>query len=355
MKKYLFTLFMLIAGTAFAQQSVSQLKYTSVPNFPDLPGGQNFGEVAGVAVNSKGHVFVFSRSGPIVSGPALGGGSGQLFEFDAQGRYIREIGKGLYGWAEAHSVRIDRNDHIWAIDKMSSMIIQFDPAGRVVTVYGRRQEAEAGPKLKIDPKDHSRGEGTDFRLPTDIAWDSKDNTYITDGYVNSRVAKFNKAGEYVMSWGEYGTGDGQFRTPHSIVIDKNDNVYVGDRTNHRVQVFDTNGKFLRKFQIDVPPDLTTRSVNGNTPTGDALARSIGAPNSLCIPPDNQSVMFLGESTFPGRIFKITLDGKVLGVIGRSGRQLGQFSGAHALACPSEHLIYAAESSNWRVQKIIIKD
>ena len=354
MKNQIAALLLVITAPAFAQQEAPQLKFTSVPNFPDLPDGQNFGEVAGVAVNSKGHVFVFSRSGPIVAGPAVGSASGQLFEFDAKGRFLREIGKGLYGWAEAHSVRIDKNDNIWAIDKMSNMVIKINPAGRVVMVFGRRQEAEAGPRLRIDPKDHSRGEGTEFRLPTDIAWDSKGNIYITDGYVNSRVAKFDKDGEYIRSWGEYGTGDGQFRTPHSIVIDKDDNVYVGDRSNHRVQVFDTDGNFLRKFQIDVPPDMTSKSVNGNTPFGESLKRMIGAPNSLCIPPDNPNVIFLGESTCPGRIFKITLDGKVLGVIGRSGRKLGQFSGAHALACPSEHLIYAAETSNWRVQKIILQ-
>ena len=81
---------------------------------------------------------------------------------------------------------------------------------------------------------------------------------------------------------------------------------------------------------------------------------IGAPNSLCITPGPNQVLFLGETTYPGRIFKVALDGKVLGVIGVSGRNLGQFSGAHALACPSETEIYVAETSNWRAQKLILK-
>ena len=98
--------------------------------------------------------------------------------------------------------------------------------------------------------------------------------------------------------------------------------------------------------------LGTRPVNGNTPTGARLAATIGAPNSICITPGQNQVMFVGESTFPGRIFKVTLEGQVLGVIGRSGRQLKQFSGAHQLACPSETELYVAETSNWRVQKLL---
>jgi hypothetical protein len=137
------------------------------------------------------------------------------------------------------------------------------------------------------------------------------------------------------------------------VADRNNNLYVGDRTNRRIQVFDTDGKLLRMFTIDVPPDPGTRAVNGNTPGGERLAAVIGAPNSICITPGPNQVLFVGESTFPGRLFKVSLDGKVLGVIGRSGRQLKQFSGIHQLACPSENEVYAAETSNWRVQKLIL--
>ncbi len=359
MKKYIATLLLaFLAGPALAQQAAPQLKFTSVPNFPDLPNGQNFGEVAGVATNSKGNVFVFTRSTPEIAGPVFGQAAAQLYEFDANGKFIREIAKGLYGFAAAHSVRIDKADNIWTIDKGTNMIVQLSQAGRVMAVYGRRQEGvaevEGGGQARAKPGEHLPAQEGSFRLPTDVAWDSKGNTYITDGYVNARVAKFDKNGDFVRMWGEHGTGDGQFNTPHAIAIDKNDNIYVGDRGNRRVQVFDVDGKFLRKFTVDVPPDATSKSVNGNTPTGEAAKRGIGAPNSLCIPPDNDKVLFLGESTFPGRIFKLTTDGKVLGVIGRSGRQLGSFSGGHQLACPSENLIYVAETSNWRVQKIILQ-
>jgi hypothetical protein len=249
-------------------------------------------------------------------------------------------------------VRIDKDDNIWAIDKGSDMIVKFNPAGRVQMVFGRRKEsAEAETK----PWEHVQPplppiDGM-FRQPTDVAWDSQGNIYISDGYVNSRVAKYDKNGDWVKSWGEPGTGPGQFHLPHSIAIDRNDNIYVGDRSNHRVQVFDTEGKFLRMFSVDVPPVPGTHAVYGPTPTGARLTEVTGAPNSLCITSGPNQVLFLGESTFPGRIFKLSLEGKVLGVIGRSGRQLKQFSGAHALACPSENEIYAAETANWRVQKL----
>jgi len=151
-------------------------------------------------------------------------------------------------------------------------------------------------------------------VATFVSWDSSGNIYFTDGYGNSRVAKYDKNGDWVKSWGEYGTAPGQFRLPHAIVADRNDNLYVGDRMNHRVQVFDTDAKFLRMFTIDIPPVPGTKAVNGNTPTGDRLTEVIGAPNSICITPGPNQVLFIGESTFPGRIFKVALDGKVPGVI-----------------------------------------
>ena len=354
MKTILFSLALLAAAPALAQQSVPDISFDSTADFLKLPGGTNFGEVPGVAVNSKGHVFVFTRSNS-AGGPAYAPTAAQLLEFGPKGEFIREIGKGLYGWSFAHSVRIDKDDNIWAIDKGSDMVIKFDQNGRVLMVFGRRKEsadAETKPWENEDPPlPHIDGL---FRQPTDVAWDSEGNIYITDGYVNSRVAKYDKNGDWVKSWGSKGTGPGQFRLPHSIAIDRNNNVYVGDRSNHRIQVFDTDGKFLRMFSIDIPPVPGTKAVNGNTPTGDRLKELIGAPNSICITSGPNQVMFVGETTFPGRVFKVALDGTVLGVIGKSGRLLKQFSGAHALACPSETEVYVAETSNWRVQKLTLR-
>ena len=346
-------LLLLVAEPAAAQQNVPAIAFESIPDFLKLPPGFNFGEVPGVAVNSKSHIFVFTRSNS-ANGPAYAPTAAQLLEFGPQGELIGEIGKGLYGWSFAHSVRIDKDDNIWAFDKGSDMIIKFNPAGRVMWVFGRRKESadeDTKPWEHADPP-HPAVDGLS-RQPTDVAWDSRGNIYISDGYINSRIAKYDRNGDWVMSWGTKGSAPGQFNLPHAIAIDRDDNIFVGDRSNRRIQVFNTEGKFLRMFTIDVPPDPKTRAVNGNTPTGQRLAQVIGAPNSLCITPDPTQVLFVGESTYPGRIFKVSLDGKVIGVIGRSGRNIGQFSGAHALACPSENEIYVAETSNWRVQKLIL--
>ncbi|HZP34839.1 MAG TPA: peptidyl-alpha-hydroxyglycine alpha-amidating lyase family protein [Candidatus Acidoferrales bacterium] len=352
MKKVLFASLFFFVMPCFAQQNVPEIPFDSVADFPKLPAGMNFGEVPGVAVDSKGNVYVFTRSNS-ATGPAYGAAAAQLLEFNAKGDFIREIGKGLYAWSEAHTVRIDKDDNIWAIDKGSDMVIKFNQAGRVVWVFGRKMESADGAK----PWEHVNPplppiDGL-FRQPTDVTWDSEGNIYITDGYVNSRVAKYDKNGNWVKSFGEPGKGPGQFHLPHAIVADHNNNLYVADRSNRRIQVFDTDGKFLRQFTIDVPPDPRTKAVYGNTPTGEQLAAVNGAPNSLCITPGPNQVLYVGELTYPGRLFKVSLQGKVLGVIGRSGRNLKEFSGVHQLACPSENEVYAAETANWRVQKLIL--
>jgi streptogramin lyase len=354
MKNWLVAIALLFGPSALAQAPVPDLAFESTSDFFKLPEGTNFGEVSGVAVNSQGHVFVFTRSNS-AQGPAYAPSAAQLLEFDARGRFVREIGKGLYAWSFAHTVRVDRDDNIWAVDKGSDMVVKFNRDGRVVEVYGRRKESaddETGPwEQTRPPLPHIDGM---FRQPTDVAWDSRGNTYISDGYVNARVAKYDRNGDWVTSWGSHGNAPGQFNLPHAIAIDREDRVYVGDRSNRRIQVFDTDGRFLRMFTIDVPAPQGIRPVNGNMPTGERLAASIGAPNSICITPGPNQVMFVGESTYPGRLFKVSLDGKVLGVLGRSGRQLKQFSGVHQLACPSERLVYAAETSNWRVQRLEIR-
>src|ERR1700731_914131 len=141
MKKLALVLaFFLCAPLALvAQQAAPDIPFDSVPNAVKLPAGMYLGEVSGVAVNSKGHIFIFSRGN--TTGPAYGASAAQLLEFGPDGRYLREIGKNLYAWSFAHTVRIDRDDNIWAIDKGSDMIIKFNPEGRVQMVIGRRQES----------------------------------------------------------------------------------------------------------------------------------------------------------------------------------------------------------------------
>lgn len=220
-------------------------------------------------------------------------------------------------------------------------------------IFGRKQEASdegtaplRHPKPPLPPVDGM------FRQVTDMAWDAAGNTYISDGYINSRVAKVDKNGNWLRSWGEPGDGPGQFNTPHSIAVDAQDHVYVADRGNRRIQVFDGEGRFLRQITIDVPVDPDARPAIGNKPTATTGAMAPGAPWTVCITPGPTQVLFTSDG-YPGRIYKLTLDGKVLGVLGQSGKQLKQFGWIHEIACPSETELYVAELLNWRVQKLIL--
>jgi DNA-binding beta-propeller fold protein YncE len=342
---------LLLATQAAAQQPVPEIPYDSVPNPLKLPPDMHLGEVPGVAVNSKGHVFVFNRGN--TTGPAYGATASQLLEFGPDGKYLREIGRNLYGWSYAHAVRVDAADNIWAVDKGSDMIVRFNPEGRVTLVFGRKKEAsdEAGPWTRVTPP-RPPVDGQ-FRQPTDVTWDRQGNIYISDGYINSRVAKFDRNGDWVKSWGEPGrTKPGEFSTPHSIAADAKGNIYVADRGNRRIQVFDPDGRFTREIRIDVPMPPDARPWMGNSPSLEQAAAQNGAPWAICITPGANQVLYSADA-FPGRIYKLSLDGKVLGVLGRTGRQPKQFGWIHEIACPSENELWVGELLNWRVQKLVL--
>ncbi len=357
--------FMTAAGASLASLAMSPdlafaddvptIDYDSVPGFLKLPDGMYLGECSGVALNSKGHVFVFTRGNTL--GPAYGAAAAQLLEFDGDGRFVREIGHGLYAWSFAHTVKVDAGDNIWVTDKGSDLVIKFTPEGRVALVLGRKQEAsdEDTAPLKHPNPPLPAVDGT-FRQVTDVAWDAAGNSYISDGYINSRVAKVDPDGNWVKSWGERGKAPGQFHTPHSIAVDAQGQVYVADRSNRRIQVFNGEGTFLRQFTIDVPVPAAARPVIGNMPNEGVIAAGTFAPGSpwaIAISPGPNPVLYSADA-FPGRIYKMTLEGKLLGVLGRAGRQLKQFGWIHQMACPTENTLFVAELLNWRVQKLLLK-
>jgi hypothetical protein len=345
----------LLSSPVMAQQSVPEIPFESIPDPFRLPPDLYFGEATGVAVNSKGHVFVFSRGN--TTGPAYAASAAQLLEFGPDGKFIREIGKNLYAWSFGHAVRIDKDDNIWAIDKGSDMVIRFNPEGRVTMVFGRKQEASdetTGPlKHPVPPLPAEDGR---FRQVTDVAFGPEGDIFISDGYINSRIAKADKNGNWIKSWGNRGTNSGEFNTPHNIAADAKGNVYVADRGNRRIQVFDSEGKFLRIITVDVPFDENARPAIGNKPdlkTYQQVQTFVpGAPWTMCITPPPNQVLYTSDA-YPGRVYKLSLDGEVLGVLGQSGKQLKQFGWIHGIACPSENEIYVAELLNWRVQKLIL--
>src|SRR5881227_928 len=252
-RRWLAVCLAMLACTAGADAQVPNIRFDSVPDPLQMPKDLYLGEVTGVAVNSKGHVFVLSRGNS--TGPAYAAAAAQLLEFDGNGKFVREIGKNLYAWSFGHTVRVDQHDNIWATDKGSDMVVKFNPQGRVTMVFGRKQEASDEDTAPLKhPKPPLPPEIGRFRQVTDVTWDPAGNVYISDGYINSRVAKADKDGKWLKSWGEPGKGPGQLNTPHSIAADAQGNIYVADRGNRRIQVFDGEGKFLRQITIDVPFD-----------------------------------------------------------------------------------------------------
>ena len=372
----LLVLFALAPALAGAQQPMPPtLPFESIPSPLKLPPDMNFGEIAGVAVDSKKNVYVFSRGNS--SGPSYMATAAQLLQFDANGKFVREIGKNLYAWSYAHAVRIDKQDNIWVVDKGSDMIVKFNQEGHVEWVFGRKGEAShyqvppdtgatlagllrrAGVEVNPPTPNVARNpvpvhQDGYFNQPTDVAFDAQGNSYFSDGYINSRVAKASNRGDWLASWGSLGNGPGQFDTPHGVAIAPNGEVYVADRGNRRIQVLDQSGKFLRQFTIDVPVPADAKAAIGvppvNLTTG---SMAPGAPDAICITPGANPVLFAAD-LYPGRVYKLSLDGKVLGVYGKSGKNLGEFGWVHAIACPSENEIYVGELLNWRVQKLVTK-
>jgi len=342
-----------LAAAKAAAQSAPEIRFDATIDFLKMPADEYLGEVAGVAVNSKGHVFIYSRTGE--RSTVRGATAAQLFEFGPDGAFIREIGKNLYGFAFAHAVRVDSDDNIWVVDEGTNMIMKFNPAGRITMVLGRKAEAgEPEPVRPANAPPPPAGWGT-FNRPTDVTWDPQGNIFIADGYGNSRVVKVDKNGRWVKTWGERGSGPGQLNTPHSIAADAKGNIYVADRGNRRIQVFDSDGTLLRQFTIDVPfagePNIMNGAMPGTPGAGGATMAS-GAPWAVCITPGATQYLYVADAV-PGRVYKLTLDGKVLGTIGEAGKQLKQFGWIHEISCPSENSLYVAELLNWRMQKLTL--
>jgi hypothetical protein len=304
-------------GTSLSAQEMPkakppQLPFQVVDNFFKIPKGMFMAEAAGVAINSKGHIFILNR------------GNYPLLEFDQEGSFLTSYGEGSPVFHVPHSIRFDSEDNLWLVGAADNMVVKFDRTLRVIQALGRRS-SDLGWVYMTHGIERAIPPPADFYQPTDTAIGPDGNTYVTDGYGNSRVAKFTKEGNLIKYWGDRGTRPGQFSTPHNIIIDKNSNVYVADRANNRVQVFDTDGNFKKEWDLD------------------------GPPWSLCMPPGSQ-VMFIGSV---GRVYKMDLNGNILGEFGKLGRLPGYFDSIHAMACPDEKTLYLAEEFSFCFDKVIL--
>jgi DNA-binding beta-propeller fold protein YncE len=300
-------------GRAQTAAAAPQLRFHLDEDFFKLPDTIWPSEAVGVALNSKGHIFLLNR------------GNHPLLEFNPDGSFVRSIGDGSTIFHAAHSVRFDAEDNMWLVDAGNNVVVKFNAKGRIVQALGRRLEPWVYMTHGIE---RAIPGPASFYQPTDTVVGPDGSTYITDGYGNSRVVKFTREGNLVKYWGDRGTRPGQFNTPHSIVIDRNQNLYVADRQNSRIQVFDTDGKFKQAWDLD------------------------GLTWSLCITPGPNQVIFVGSV---GKVYKMDLTGKVLGTFGKLGRLPGWFDSIHAIACPDEKTVYIANEFSFRFDRVILDD
>ena len=242
-----------------------------------MPSGWKFGRVSAVATDSANNVYVFQR----------GKNADPLIVFDSHGNYLRSWGSGMFG--NPHGLRVDRDDNVWVTDNGDHQVMKFTNTGKLLLTLGIKGKAGTDDKT--------------FNRPTDIAFAANGDFYVSDGYGNSRVVKFSREGKYLLAWGKPGKGPGEFQVPHSVAVDSKGTVYVSDRENNRIQIFDADGKFLRQWT------------------------HLGATQNIFITPQDQmwiithrdNIENLTYDTLAGRIMHIELaSGRILGAMESPG-------------------------------------
>jgi len=329
------TLAMVVGLPSFGQrkatiENVREIPFSSVPNLLKLPPGEYLGESVAVATNSKGHIFVFHRSA-----------NTRLFEFDQAGNFLKEIGSGYYGFEFAHSVRVDKYDNIWAVDEGTNMITKFSPDGKVLMVLGSRPPAVLGAQAyPAGPNQPSQK--YIFCRPTDVEWDPQDHIFVSDGYCNNRVVKYDKNGRFLAQAGSEKPGSalGEFNLPHGLQVDGQGNVWVADRTNNRYQVLDNNLKPIREIT--------------NLGTAWTMCISSGPHQYAFFSNSNPNGNMPGTWDNTGEIYKAELDGTVIGKFGHPGKMAPGFQVVHMIDCRNPNELIVGEIESWRVQKLVFQ-
>jgi sugar lactone lactonase YvrE len=290
-------------------QEAPLLDYVAVANPLPVPDGVVTGASSSVAFDSKGHLFVLSR------------GAAAITEFDENGKFIRAFGEGLF--VRSHGLRIDKDGNLWTTDVTANTVMKLSPKGEVLLTLGTKGKAGAW--------DEAAGTRL-FNEPNDIAIAANGDIFITLGHSpgagkgDPRVLKFDKDGKFIKSWGGKGTEPGKFDVAHGLAIDAKGLLWVTDRENQRIQIFDQDGKYIREIKY------------------------AGLPCALDI---GKQYIYMVNG-FTGQLLRLDLDGKVLAAVGKPGNGVGEFGEAHFVAVSPKGDIYVADSVNRAVQKFVKK-
>jgi peptidylamidoglycolate lyase len=301
-----------------ATQSLSP-KYTVVHGWPQIPVGRILGQATGVDIDSAGNVYVFHRAGRAWSVdptlPLIAQSTIDVFESQS-GKHVRSMGANLF--LMPHGLTIDHDDNIWVTDVLLHQVFKFNAKGELLLKLG---------EARISGNDRGH-----FNLPTDVAVPPDGSFYVSDGYGNSRVVKFNAKGEYQFEWGSKGKSPGEFDLPHAIDIDTEGRVYVADRSNARIQVFDAAGKFITQWQ----------------------STALGRPYSIAVSGKRAVVVDGGDQPTEGLdrsgAAVVDLNGRILTKFGQFGNYDGQFRLAHDVAIGSDGSVFVVDAWGQRVQK-----
>jgi DNA-binding beta-propeller fold protein YncE len=365
----------LVATPAVSAQAAPQIQYTAVDALSGFPDVIHLGEVAGVARNSRNEIYVYTRTGD----PTMSLGTSRymshfgsrIFKFDSRGRYEREIGQEIYGALFAQQVRVDSDDNVWAVDRMSGQVIRFTPQGRIDMVLSRKPEAMGG-AVASPPRGGGAGgggaaapaagraggaagaaapaagrgggagggrggapampEGESFNGPTDVVWDAQGNIYVADGVARTRIAKYDPEGRFMTNFAAVGATN-----IAGMQIDAQGNLYVADHGGQRIRVYNSqNGQAVRDFG------------------------GVGSPMAICISPPPNQFLYVSNSNPPddlevgGEIYKVRLDGTVVGRFGTVGKRVGQFGTVNGIDCRVENDLLVGEVGNWRVQRVTLR-
>jgi peptidylamidoglycolate lyase len=328
MKLHLLTLITVILGfshldalpndtTQSPPEAAVDLTYSPQADWPSTPVRDRLGLCAGIDINSKGEVHVFHRANrawtnPLPTEPIA---ESTIVVIDSMtGKLLRSLGANRF--VMPHSITIDREDNLWVTDVALHQVIKLSPSGEPLLILGEQRNPGSGPDR--------------FNMPTDVAQLSDGSIVVADGYRNARIAHFDAQGRYLNEWGRPGKGEGEFRLPHALAVNAQDQILVCDRTNARVQIFSSSGTFLQIWN---------------------LAKT-GAPYGIALLPDDRAAIISQDPTLldDPHITLVDHRGNTVTRFGSTGSGPGELRGGHDIASTKDGTLFTAEISGRRIQK-----